>query len=361
MAQQLIINNLKNALLRFRNLDLKKFYRDHLGVNSLRSVEPILLDLSEKVNRAEKFLESLWDQQVNWLLWAVNLASSEIEKTFNYQDAAIPSLINEIQNRFNSIPNNLMNVWPQILAVINDKPEIAEIWKETEEWLRKVKKYEKQIESIKDRLEKKLAWLETLTDQTSTKLQINQQADNYVEIAQKSLQKSHWWLISSIVISFLLVLYISCLINGADYSSLKPSCFITGQNFDEITNLLVSKNPSLICSKYDEYIFFLNILKILLYRWLLIGIWIYALNLSLKNYNALMHNYFINKQRANSLWTAIILLHESINDEGKNSILNNALQNIVSHQETWYTKTAEIKNGISVTEKIMDKIIDKIP
>jgi hypothetical protein len=70
-----------------------------------------------------------------------------------------------------------------------------------------------------------------------------------------------------------------------------------------------------------------------------------------------MHNYTVNKQKANSLSAAIILLEKSKTDIGNDNLMLQAATAIFSHQPTSYNSNDPENMVTAITEKIIDKSI----
>ncbi|KOP37778.1 hypothetical protein DBB36_21930 [Flavobacterium sp. WLB] len=69
-----------------------------------------------------------------------------------------------------------------------------------------------------------------------------------------------------------------------------------------------------------------------------------------------MHNYTVNKHKANSLDASIRLLERLYSEKAKDEVLTNAANAIFSHQPTGYSNKDPENLQSTITEKVFEKI-----
>lgn len=83
-------------------------------------------------------------------------------------------------------------------------------------------------------------------------------------------------------------------------------------------------------------IIYFTFFKYCLTKLMVYTILIYAIILSVKNYNAQMHNHIINIHKSNALKSTLNLLNTARSDDGNDKLLIQATQAIFTHQNTGY-------------------------
>lgn len=73
-----------------------------------------------------------------------------------------------------------------------------------------------------------------------------------------------------------------------------------------------------------------------------------------------MHNYIINRHKANSFKSALSLLDTAKSEEGNDKLLIQATQAIFSHQDTGYGKTDFDENNVNIITSLTENISKKI-
>lgn len=141
------------------------------------------------------------------------------------------------------------------------------------------------------------------------------------------------WLKASGLIAILLISFVYCMSNN-------------------VNGLVGIKNELCSISKYDQNILYIAYAKYISSYVLIYSILIYALKVSVKNYNANKHNEIVNRNKKLTLTTANIL-----SSEGKNpQLLDIAAKELFTQHSTGYYNTEE-KN----TSNIVNTIFDNVP
>lgn len=249
----------------------------------------------------------------------------------------------------------------KLKAVVNAMIEyvkISSINKLTREDSR-IDKMMRELELRQEKLEKNAKEIDAIKEKLyNDKQDFIQQEEKYnnlkqrMEVAEKSIDFhtqsnynfsiSIFWMALT-TIAFLILLYI--LYDSVnDYTS-----------FSRILRDL--KEEKLELSK--ELVYF-SFGKFILGKIVFISIIIYALRICVKNYNAQMHNYIINRHKANSFKSALSLLDTAKSEEGNDKLLIQATQAIFSHQDTGYGKTDFDENNVNIITSLTENISKKI-
>lgn len=240
----------------------------------------------------------------------------------------------------------ILNIWPQFVAMLNDSKEQADVQsllKEIEMLSNKSSTDAKEIEELRNRLSSELEDFETKYKEQFQRVElVNQrevfsiQANDYKNLASK-------WFWGILISSGILILIL--------FLIFKNFCFDL-TCFAKINNL----NYDQIYKGANKSILHFEIFKSISYRLLIISFVLYIISFCVKNYNANRHNYTVNMQKANSLNAALILLERAKTPEGNDSIMTQAASSIFSHQPTGYNKKDPENIQSSITEKLFDKI-----
>ncbi|MFD2514995.1 hypothetical protein ACFSRY_14045 [Pontibacter locisalis] len=93
---------------------------------------------------------------------------------------------------------------------------------------------------------------------------------------------------------------------------------------------------------------------------LIYSLWIYGIVVSIKNYNAQMHNHVINVHKSNSLRSTLSLLDTARSDDGNDKLLLQATQAIFAHQNTGYNGQDSEAASPNLITNVVDSVSKKI-
>lgn len=341
MINESTITRFNASLEKWRKLDLTKFYRDELGANSLRSLEGVINEFSRDLERTAWSINRLTENVVNMLINHIDQIIREIEAISWYDGTVFVSQLNYSKQKIQTPLNGFRNTWIQVLALINDRPDLDKVSEDAE----KINQIKEEVYNLKKDLEEQNEELQIKLNNTNNSLEIISKGGDINTHAEKDRKTSIVWIIIAGVLSLVLGIYATYTIYLDAQTTPRPSCL-------EVKEWEKTMNK---CSEYDKYIFWIDSGKLILYRGLLITLIICLINISLKNYYANMHNYTLNQRRLWFISFVLTALNFSANNEdGKNKILLTALDKIFQDEETGYSKPAEIKNTMNALEKVGD-------
>jgi len=347
MATQRHLKLFENSKANWDKVDFTKVYREELGTAAFITIKPLIESITLKLNRTDKIKDTLSDSVLQQFYSQINNIASQLNAIVSYNEAEFVAQKQTIQNQVTTFNEQLLGIWPQIVAIINDTNKSIEIDKTLDE-IQKIKSKTlddaKNVEQIKESLTADLkSFEERYKNELFNKAEIIRQEDAFSKDAIDFKRISNYWFYGIIGTSILLVI-ILCLV--FKYFCFELACFDKVCNFDYNT----------ICTDCNRSVLYLEIFKAVVYRLFLISFILYLISICAKNYNANMHNYTVNKHKANSLSAALILLDKAKTDQGNDQLMTQAANAIFSHQPTGFTS----KDPENITTKLTEKIIDKI-
>ena len=96
-----------------------------------------------------------------------------------------------------------------------------------------------------------------------------------------------------------------------------------------------------------------------IYRIAVISLSVYLVVFVIKNYNALMHNFTVNSQKANSFAASFVMMNAATTEKAKNDIMTQAAQAIFSHQTTGYLGKDNEPSNPLIVEKVVERVLGK--
>ncbi len=327
-------------------MDLVKVFREDLGTASFKSIKPLVDGIQIKLSRTENIKNNLSDTVLQQFYGPVSNIIALLNSIAKQDEAQFVSQKQGVQNSINTYNEQILNIWPQIAAIINDTDKNIEIDKTLEEIQRlkeKTLEDSNNIQEIKNSLTNDLkSFEERYKNEIFSKAEILKQEEAFAVDAKEFKRIADLWFWGILSSAFLLLI---CL-----FVVFKSFCFEL-VCFDCVSKI----NYDSICEGCNKSILYLEIFKAIAFRVLLISFFTYLLSLCVRNYNTNMHNYTVNKHKANSLSAALILLDKAKTNEGNDEIMTQAASSIFSHQPTGFNK----KDPDNINSKIADKISDK--
>lgn len=107
------------------------------------------------------------------------------------------------------------------------------------------------------------------------------------------------------------------------------------------------------CQSCPENILYFEIIKSILFRLLIVSFLAFLVGLTIRGYNANMHNYTVNKHKANSLDAALYLIGKG-SPQSSDLVINQASSAIFSHQPTGFTSKNPENAGIPLIERVLE-------
>lgn len=346
MATQGHISQFDLTIENWKKINFSQVYREELGTASFKHVKILIDDLENKLYRIDLIKNSVGDNLLAQIYNTYNSIISQLQSLVTYDETQFVSQKSSVETSIRGLNEELLNWWPQILALLNDNSQntnVDELISQLKSLSEKSEKDANIIESLKTKLTTDLNTFENRYKDQFTRAELMKQQDIFSIQASDYKTKANFW--SKLIIATSLILVVSLWI-VFKYFCFELSCFdkICDVNYDSL-----AKNA-------NETILYLEIFKSVAYRLFIISFIVYLINFCVKNYNASMHNYTVNSHKANSLSAAIILIDRARTDEGNDNIMTQAANSIFSHQPTGYNNKNPENAKSSLSEKIFEKI-----
>ncbi len=171
-----------------------------------------------------------------------------------------------------------------------------------------------------------------------SKIELLKQEEIFVKVADTNRKYSWFWLIA---IGITIIILVSLLGKFINDFCVDLACFNSQKQMCESCNV-------------DSLLIF-ELTRSSIYRITVISIVIYFLVFLIKNYNAVMHNYTVNMQKANSFAASFVMINGATTVEGRDNIMSQAAQSIFSHQNTGYVGRDNEPSNPLFIEKVISK------
>ncbi|UJH69075.1 hypothetical protein [Allomuricauda sp. SCSIO 65647] len=346
MATEGHIDQFSAQLKAWSELELKKVYREDLGTVSLINLKTLIEDLTNKIKRTDTVKDKLGDSLLSSVYNIYRQITAYLNQLVGYNNEQFVSNKTTLENQIKNQYQQLLNHWPQVVAIINDTSETAdatELLKELDELSKKSEQDAKEIEDLKTRLTSELSDFEKRYREQFQRAELVNQREIFSIQSNKYNSTAKYWLYGIIGSTIFLIIMLWVVFRNFCFDI---SCY---QSISEI-------DYSKIDPGGNGMILYLEIFKSVAYRIFLISFIVYAVSFCVRNYNANKHNFTVNAQKANSLNAALVLLERAKTDDGNDNIMIQAASAIFSHQPTGYNKKDPENIGNSITEKIIEKV-----
>ena len=346
MATQGHLDQFNLNLKTWKGLDYEKIYREDLGTESFVNIKTILDDLTSKIDRTDKIKDKIGDGLLSQVYNVYKQIIAKLNQVINYDNGQFVSNKTTIETQINAQYEQLLNHWPQVVAIINDTSEnqdASELLNELNKLSEKSEADAKEIEDLKTRLSSELKDFEKRYKDQFKRAELVNQREIFSIQASDYDKTAYWWLIGVIGSSVILLIVLWLVFKNFCFDL---TCY---SNISEI-------DYNQIDSSGNRTILYLEVFKAIAYRLFILSFVLYIVSFCVKNYNASKHNQTVNSQKANSLNAALVLLERARTDEGNDNIMAQAASAIFSHQPTGYNKKDPENISKSVTEKIIEKV-----
>lgn len=338
MASQQFITTFDNLYKQWKAINFANLYRENLGTESLTSVKPIIENISKRLDQINSNKNVLSNNLLSSINQFLANAINQINGYMNINNHQFIAQKNQIIQTLNSIHEHFNNIWPSVFVLLYEG-EMSEIKKDTD----KIKSLNREIEEFKNKLQKELEDFENRYKKSFQIAEGEFQRQSFFERQSENYyNNSKIWLYTIIGISVILIGVIILLFHSFCF---EYNCFIN-LNFDKI------------CLDCNRMILYLEIFKSIAIRLFCITFLIYLLSFCISNYKACMHNYTINKHKANSLDAALRLLERAYSEKAKDQIIIQVCNSIFTHQNTGYS-SKDPKNMTNVLSKELDELVSQ--
>jgi uncharacterized protein YutD len=335
------LSQFREQYARFTSFNLDFYYKDKAGDLSLRNqLQPIFQNFTDKFSKANEIIDQLPDEKVNQLFMLLLNINNYLPQISSY------SLDEYIKNRFEIVEalekrqNELLNIWEGIAGVYAEsKLRLTGFVGEGINLLKeKAQKDAQLIDEYTTRLSDQIRDFEERYKPAAAKGEFLVQGSKFLETADFNNNESYKWLwISLILLGILLGICIWFLF----------SCWI---DFSCLRSDLNTQKNNL------NWLIIFEVIRKSFIRLLIISIIIYLLKFSIKNYNALKHNFVINRHKANSLDASMHLMNNLPAGVGRDEVINTASKEIFTQHKTGYLLKDQEMIDITVLEKLLSLI-----
>jgi len=347
MATQSTLQDFENIKSNWGKINFSRVYREEIGTASLKAIEPLVESISQKIDRTYKVNSVLSDRTLKQFVSIINNIVTLLNAIVSLKDDDFIVQKKRVHDDLINFNEQILNIWPQIAAIINDIDKNAEIEKNIEiseqlkyRSLEDAKEITKLKESLNDELK---SFEERYKNDLFNKAELIKQEDAFEKDAIGFKKNSRQWFYGIIGTSFVLLLVLFLLFNHFCFELV---CF------DEVCTF----NYEIICEGCNKSILYLEIFKAVVFRVFIISFLSYLLSICVRNYNANMHNYAVNKHKANSLSAALVLLDRAKTNEGNDQLMTQAANAIFSHQPTGFNSKNPENTTTTITEKIVENL-----
>jgi hypothetical protein len=203
-------------------------------------------------------------------------------------------------------------------------------------WL-ELSNYKDELDAQKEKLNTKVEELNTLLDnekrELSNKKLLRSETMSFENSEIKSNINAVKWLIASIILSLVLIFVV---------------CFRS----TNVSGLIGIRKDLCCLAIQDKTMLYIAYGKYISSYVLIYSILIYALKVSIKNYNANRHNEIVNRNKKLTLFVALDLSHEGSNPE----LLDIAAKELFSQHSTGYNNTTEEKSTSNFVNNIVESV-----
>ena len=349
------VNSIKSSLAQLENLNAKSFFKAWIVDQSFELYKP---DYENFIERFLTILENSNSIGNKTLKRALKILENYI---FFVSNVIEIDDVNFIINRqlyiksFEKHVADLEEVWLNIKTTLKDKfldvlDEKKDLEKELEQLLKQIKDEQKEVrdelentKNIKNSLEQELINYKDRYNNINTNVELETQVNVFETQSNKNLANSNWWLggiIASSVLLIIILVVIYCNFGlpaqGAkDYVSYKS-----------------------VCESCAENVLWVDMIRYIFFKLLIISTNIYVLSFCVKNYNACMHNKTNNEHRHNS-FRAALHFYNTTTSEKKEEILIKVADAIFTYQKSgYYGKDSEPSNP-SIIQSVAEKLTGK--
>lgn len=346
MATQAHIAEFDLTFENWKKINFSQVYREELGTASFKHVKALIDDFEDKLNRINIVKNNIGDNLLTQIYITYNSIIDQLNSLASYDETQFVSHKSTIEASIKAQNEELLNWWPQILALLNDSSQNADVEKlinQIKDLSEKTEKDATIIENLKTKLTSDLNTFENRYKDQFTRAELIKQQDIFSIQASEYKNRAKFWSWFIVGTSSILIIALWLVFK---YFCFEAACYdkICDINYDSL-----SKDANVT-------ILHLEIFKSVAYRLFIISFILYLINFCVKNYNASMHNYTVNSHKANSLSAAIILIDRARTDEGNDNIMTQAANSIFSHQPTGYNNKNPENVEFNISEKIFDKI-----
>lgn len=336
----------KDITFLFREDDVDKngFASRSYNFKAARKAYSKLIKLIEDLLIILRDIDEINNEDGERIIAFFNSFNAFVEKVQKFNTEQYISKLSDIIGEFIRFNNEATKIESDILKpLINNRDNVDFISKYNEERNKKNEEINANLSEstvLLNSLKEQVDYIRENSEDYLTKIETLRQSDIFLKSAIRNRYSAIFW--GVMIIGSLISLI--CLINH-----IKENFCFDIQCYYPIN--LSEYNE--ICDECGKNVLWYELLKSLFFRVLIISINLYALSFSVKNFNASMHNYTVNKHRENSLSAAFYIFNNTTSNH-KDDILSKAADAIFTYQKTGYYGKEATPSNPTIIQKVVE-------
>jgi hypothetical protein len=316
-------------------------------------IKRIIRELNKLIDEINNIQENIYGEKlyVEWGTTSKQKVSDFIYKNLDSNETLLLQL--EKINCIVMAESELMEAIKKLVQFCNKINELLIKSKDLTDFHKWVElsNYKEELDSQKNELNTKFEELNTLLDNANSvnsqfnqkskeafnKFFLNKEGNSYREAEINAKSNAKNWLIASITLSSVLI-------------------FVVWWKSNYVSGLIGIRQDLCCLAIQDKTMLYIAYGKYISSFVLIYSILIYALKVSIKNYNANKHNEIVNKNKKLTLSVAIDLSREGNNPE----LLDIAAKELFNPQSTGYINTTDEKTTSNFVNTIVDTAAKKV-
>lgn len=356
MTRGQIIEELNNFRFFISDITENALLRTDLGVQSLARYKELHRDVVVKLDLILKNSDEITSSVLGEINSFYNSYVVFIKFLMSLDDVQFINSRKSIVDQLNSIFEEMKSIWQQIAGVIINgnildlESENKRLRKESDMLLNQIKEDQENLHSelkntisLKNSLEQELNDYKERYSDINTNVELETQVNVFETQAKNNLKDSNKWLkgiIGSGIVLIGILIYF--------YFGSELLC-------KEATEYIKYKS---VCDNCGEQVLWVDMIRSLFFRLLILSVVIYILSFCVKNYNACMHNKTNNDHRHNS-FRAALHFYNTTTSEKREEILIKVADAIFTYQKSgYYGKDSEPSNP-SIIQSVIEKVSGK--
>ncbi|WGK94305.1 MULTISPECIES: hypothetical protein [Flavobacterium] len=316
-------------------------------------IKRIIQELNKLIDEINNIQENIYGEKlyVEWGTTSKQKVSDFINKNLDSNEILLLQLekINCIvmaESELIEAIEKLVHFCNKIKDLLNKSKDLTDFHK----WV-ELSNYKDELDAQKEKLNTKVEEFNTLLDNANSvnsqfdqkskeafnKFFLNKEGNSYREAERKAKINAIIWLLASIILSLVLIFVV---------------CFRS----TNVSGLIEIRQDLCCLAIQDKTMLYIAYGKYISSYVLIYSILIYALKVSVKNYNANKHNEIVNRNKKLTLSVAIDLSREGNNPE----LLDIAAKELFSSQPTGYNNTNEEKSTSNFVNNIVETVSKKV-
>lgn len=336
------LNVLRQNLVYLKQYDDNKFFKAHLGTQSLIDLKEELDDIVDKVllllEVENKYISYNTLKTISQIISSLATGFRTISKMGDVD------FINDRLRLYDKIHQNFQNfkeVWQTIGWMFTSSDDSS--LNEAKEFNLKLQKDIQEVQTLKNSLTQQINDFADRYSDINTNVELETQVNIFEAQAKKNSEDSIKWLWGIIISGVTLIIILISI-----YCNLSMPADVV----DSYTNY------NKVCDTCGEHVLWVDMIRYIFFKLLIISTNIYILSFCVKNYNACMHNKTNNEHRHNS-FRAALHFYNTTTSEKREEILIKVADAIFTYQKSgYYGKDSEPSNP-SIIQSVIEKVSGK--